>query len=239
MNADGEDILASLNAVAAERARRAADATLAARVVTMKAFQHARFALSYADLLASTRYRNAAEFFLDDLYGPRDFTLRDTQFARIVPGLVRMFPKEIVGTVKALGQLHALSERFDTEMAVVDGAEPLDGAAYGRAWRAVGGPPERERQIALMLQVGQALDRYVRNPLLRHSLRIMRGPAAAAGLGALQAFLERGFDTFREMRGADEFLRTVATRERALAARLFAGEDAPTPTGFPRTSPEP
>ena len=52
-------------------------------------------------------------------------------------------------------------------------------------------------------------------------------------LGALQAFLERGFDTFREMRGADEFLRTVATRERALAARLFAGEDAPTRTPIP------
>ena len=61
-----------------------------------------------------------------------------------------------------------------------------------------------------MLAVGSALDRYTRNPLLRASLRLMRGPAAAAGLGALQGFLERGFDTFREMRGAREFLDTVA-----------------------------
>jgi hypothetical protein len=55
----------------------------------------------------------------------------------------------------------------------------------------------------------------------------MRGPAAAAGLGALQGFLERGFDTFRDMSGAEVFLSTIASRERALAARLFAGGDAP------------
>ena len=61
-----------------------------------------------------------------------------------------------------------------------------------------------------MMAVGSALDRYTRNPLLRTSLRLMRGPAAAAGLGVLQAFLERGFDTFRDMRGAQEFLATVA-----------------------------
>jgi hypothetical protein len=73
--------------------------------------------------------------------------------------------------------------------------------------------------------VGSALDRYTRNPLLRHSLRLMRGPASAAGLGALQHFLETGFDTFREMRGAAYFLDTVAQRERRLAAQLFAGGD--------------
>jgi hypothetical protein len=42
----------------------------------------------------------------------------------------------------------------------------------------------------------------------------------------LQAFLERGFDTFRDMRGAQEFLATVTRRERELAARLFAGGTA-------------
>jgi hypothetical protein len=81
----------------------------------------------------------------------------------------------------------------------------------------------------LMLSVGSALDGYTRNLLLRHSLRVMRAPAQAAGLGALQEFLERGFDTFRQMRGAQEFLALIARRERDLAARLFAGADAPAP----------
>jgi hypothetical protein len=75
-----------------------------------------------------------------------------------------------------------------------------------------------------MLRVGSALDRYTRNVLLRNSLRLMRGPASAAGLGSLQRFLESGFDTFKSMRGASEFLETVALRERRLASELFTGE---------------
>lgn len=231
MNPQVEHILQFLRHVAAERVRRRADPALAERVREVKRFQHQRFQRTYADLLASTRYARAAQFFLDDLYGPEDFTRRDEQFARVVPGLVRMFPKEIVGTVMALGELHALSEQLDTAMgAVIDGPSIGD-EPYATAWRAVGRPADRERQIMLMLAVGSALDSYTRNPLLRTSLRLMRGPAAAAGLGALQGFLERGFDTFREMNGAREFLDTVTTRERELAARLFAGGNVSAPPG--------
>ncbi len=223
MSAEGHRILACLQAVATERALRAGDMALAARVNEVKAFQHARFAHTYADLLDDVRYAAAARFFLDDLYGPHDFTERDAQFARIVPGLVRLFPADIVRTVQWLAELHALSESLDSQVAASLSEARLDARAYGDAWRAVGRVADREQQIALMLAVGKALDGFTRKPVLRHSLRLMRGPAAAAGLASLQGFLERGFDTFRAMRGADGFLETVASRERSLAARLFAG----------------
>jgi hypothetical protein len=226
MNEQGLHILQRLHDVAAERARRSADRTLAERVSAVKHYQHSRFQQTYADMLGSARYGRAALFFLEDLYGPGDFAQRDDQFARIVPGLVRLFPREIIETVVALGDLHALSERLDTAMSEAIGSAAVDHENYARAWREVGQPEARERQIALMLAVGDALDRYTRNPLLRHSLRLMRAPAKAAGVGVLQSFLETGFDTFREMRGARQFLDTVATRERALAARLFAGGTA-------------
>lgn len=245
MNPAGEQILISLQEVAAQRALRRQDSALGMHVRAIKAYQHARFMQTYADMLAHPRYGGAALFFLEDLYGPGDFTSRDDQFARIVPGLVRMFPRDIVNTVQSLGQLHALSERLDTGMGAhwrqlreaeglaAEGTEHLavDGAHYAVCWRHVGGPPERDRQIALMLEVGEALEGYTRNPLLRTSLRLMRGPAQAAGLGALQSFLERGFDTFRAMKGAGEFLRVIATRERALSAALFGGADAPAVPG--------
>ena len=227
MNDDGALILQGLQRVAQERALRAADPALAARVASVKRYQHGRFARTYADLMSDPRYRQAAIFFLDDLYGPSDFSLRDAQFGRIVPALVRLFPREIVRTVVELSELHALSERLDSAIAAALTGDTLDGAAYGRAWRAVGEPALRDRQIGLMLSVGRALDQYTRNPLLRNTLRLMRGPAQAAGLGALQRFLESGFDSFRAMRGAAAFLDCIASRERELAARLFAGGDAP------------
>ena len=58
---------------------------------------------------------------------------------------------------------------------------------------------------------------------------MMRKPARAAGLGALQDFLERGFDAFRRMKGAREFLATIDARERRINDAILAGDDAPFP----------
>jgi hypothetical protein len=231
MNKRGELILQHLGAVRVERAARAADAALAERVTHIKRYQQSRFALTYADLLSHPRYAGASRFFLDDLYGPGDFSQRDAQFARIVPALVRLFPNEVITTVEALTALHALSEQLDSEMARQVGQAPLTGATYVAAWRRTGHPASRQRQIDLMLDVGRALDVYTHRPLLRHSLRAMRLPARKAGMSALQAFLESGFETFRAMHGADEFLTQIGHRERAMAASLFGSPSAADPLG--------
>lgn len=229
-HAGAQEILSSLDAVERERARRAADAALGARVQTLKTWQQARFRASYADLLASPRYGAAARFFLDELYGPRDFSRRDAQFARIVPAVVRLFPPEIVHTVATLGALHALSESLDSAMGAALPGAAIDAAAYGRAWLAVGRAADREQQIALTLEVGHSLEAYTRKPMLATSLRLMRGPARAAGLSELQKFLESGFDAFKAMRGAADFLQTIAARERAFVAQQF-GAAPQTPSG--------
>ncbi len=237
MNKSGEVILAELEAVAHERRLRAAAPALAKSVVDVKAFQHQRFSRTYGDMLASPRYGPAARFFLADLYGPKDYSDRDVQFARVIPLLVRMLPKELLLTLVSLARLHALSERLDTAMAQVllqrpgmgerDGSgknnAELDHMSYAQAWRQTSTADERERQIQLTVQVGSALERYTNKPLLRRSLHFMRTPAQAAGLGALQRFLEVGFDTFKQMNGAAEFLGVIQSRERAHAAALFSG----------------
>jgi hypothetical protein len=226
MNTQVQAVLDLLRRVDEQRALRAADPSLHDRVHAVKHYQHERFQHTYADLLAQPRYAKATRFFLEELYGPMDFTRRDTQFKRVVPGLVRLFPKEVVLTVQTLGELHALSEELDTAMGRQVPAGPVNLASYAAAWQAVGRPADREAQIVLMRRVADALDVYTRNPFLRHSLRLMRTPARLAGLPELQTFLETGFDTFGAMRGAQQFLDTVVRRERALAAWLFAADAA-------------
>ena len=214
-------ILQSLAAVDAERRKRAAVPTLAAEVAALKAYQQKRFARTHASLLAHPRFGRAANFFLNELYGPQDFTQRDAQFSRIVPALVRLFPADTVATVESLAAVHALSERLDTAMAVHLGGAAPSRASYVRAWQATGEPAARARQIELVMSVGEALDRHTRSFMLRASLKAMRGPARAAGMGALQTFLESGFDAFGAMGRAKEFLATIHASETALAARLF------------------
>lgn len=225
MPTPAELILGHLATVERERHLRSSSPDLHAGVQAIKAYQQKRFSHTYADLLATPRYGAAARFFLDELYGPSDFSQRDAQFARVVPALVRMFPRNVVETVATLAQLHALSEQLDSAMAGQLLGSVVDASAYAKAWRATGRVDGREQQVALTLAVGRDLDALTRKPLLRHSLRMMRGPARAAGLSALQGFLERGFDTFLAMRGAREFLDTVSTREHALLNALFDAND--------------
>jgi hypothetical protein len=221
-----ESLLEHLREVEAERARRDHEPALQARVLAVKRFQQQRFAHTYADLLASPRYAAAARFFLEELYGPGDFRRRDAQFARVIPALTRLFPDEVVGTVARLARLHAMSERLDSRMAELLTSEALTPERYAQAWRACGEPLMRQQQIELTLAIGEALDELTRKPLLRQTLRLMRGPASLAGLSELQTFLECGFDTFKAMRGAGEFLATVREREETLAELLFQGHAA-------------
>ena len=78
-------------------------------------------------------------------------------------------------------------------------------------------------QEYLIGETGEALDAFAQTPFVRMALKMMQGPAKMAGLGELQAFLERGFDAFRTMRDASEFLYFIVSREREFSAKLFYG----------------
>jgi hypothetical protein len=214
-------ILDHLTTVDVERRHRSALPGLHEKVVALKAYQQRRFSHTYADILDTARYGPAARFFLDELYGPSDFTRRDAQFARVVPALVRLFPTEVVVAVATLAELHALSESLDSAMAAELAGGSVTALAYIEAWQRTGRPADRQGQISLTLRVAGELDRLTRKPLIRKSLRLMRAPARAAGLAELQRFLEAGFETFRAMGGGEEFMAIVGTRERALASCLF------------------
>lgn len=215
-------ILDHLAAVQRERERRFASPDLEAGVQAVKAHQHKRFEETYADLLRSGRYGPAARFFLDELYGPMDFARRDQQFARVVHALVQLFGAEILETAEALASLHALSEELDSQMGAHFALGSGGARSYREAWHRTGRAGDRERQIELMLLVGAKLDTLTRKPLLRISLNMMRVPARAAGLAELQKTLERGFEAFRSMNGAAEFLVTIGQRERTICLNLFS-----------------
>jgi hypothetical protein len=208
----------------------------------LRAWQAARLGQTFADLREAPRHREAAAFFLSDLYGEQDVSWRDRDLARMMPTLVRWLPEAMLGTVCDALELDWLSHRLDLRVAIALGAEagrapPLRVASYAAAYRAAGSPEERARQIDLLMAVGRELDHIVRVPLVYGVLKLARGAAGRAGLGSLHNFLERGFSAFRAMGGADEFLRIIDQREREASRRLFAGDAAPFGEGFAEPRP--
>lgn len=207
------------------RLAAAADPVRGQRRDRLRAWQAARLAKTHADLLASPQFSIAATFFLSDLYGPKDFSERDTEMEKVLPIMTTMLPVSGLRTLLLAVEVDALSERFDAEMVAVLGKRlDQDGLAlddYAAAYRQVGDRDGRELQIRLIGETGEALDALAHKAFAGAALKLMHGPAQLAGLGELHAFLERGFNAFRSLRRADEFLETIVQRERELMVSLF------------------
>lgn len=198
----------------------------------LQAWQAQRLERSFEAFLRDPARRPAANFFLTDVYGAHDFSRRDADIARVIPMMQRLLPASLLDTIADGIELAALSHAFDLRMAqaleaLAPGRHALDAALYARAYREVGHPRLRARQIALIDEVGNGLAEALRMPGIGSLLRLSRLPARAAGLGALQSFLERGCSAFAELGDASGFLADIRRSETAAMRRLFAGETDP------------
>lgn len=198
----------------------------------LQQWQSKRLTSSFADMLADPRMHPAARFFLTDLYGDRDFSARDRDAGRILPLMSRLLPESLLRAAVDAIELAVLSHAFDLAMAdrlsrrKKPGA-PISEKDYAEAYREVGCPRLRRRQIRLIGRVGADLDAAVKKHGVHRLLRASRIPAQLAGLSELQSFLERGFSAFAQLGGAGEFLGRIDRQEREVSRRLFAGEADP------------
>ncbi|MFN3565252.1 MAG: FFLEELY motif protein [Burkholderiaceae bacterium] len=210
----------ALQRVIALRRRLDADPVVAQRWRAVKSWQSQRLRQTYPDLLASPRYGPACRFFLEELYGAKDFSQRDNEALRVAPKLARMLPDRAIETMALAVELDELSETLDARVAGVIRL-PIDEASYAEAYRAAGTREERARQIEMIDRIGRSLERLARIPFLSGMLHMMRAPAEAAGLGHLHHFLASGFDSFKAMGDAGEFLAAIRERETALMREWF------------------
>ena len=194
----------------------------------VKKWQAQRLARTHADFLASIRYGDAARFFLNDLYKPQDLTGRDNDLERLLPIMIKLLPEKALSTIVKALELDALSEQLDWAVAEklknFHAALTIDDAQfeslYAQAYCLNDDVARRAEQRSAVLQIGQSLEKLVTQPLLGVLLTTMAGPAKVAGLSAMHEFLMRGFNAFKKMKGAGEFLAQIHFRETQEDSRL-------------------
>jgi hypothetical protein len=197
---------------------------------SLQQWQRARIARSFDDLVRQEGFRPAVQFFLSELYGGLDFRQRDQDMGRVMPVMIRFLPDRTLATVSEAFELQAISLEFDMTMAAEMarcGLVRLDMEDYCDVYRAAGDRPGRERQILLIRKLGYDLDKLVQWPLVNYLVRLLRGPAHAAGFGSLQEFLESGLASFRALEDAAWFVETIYEREWDAMEKMFAGADRP------------
>lgn len=240
----------SLACVERLREQRAKNPQLSARATWVKQFQLRRFQACYADLLTSPVYASTAQFFVTRLYGDATPEQRDAQFARIAPSIAKVFPAQVVQTAVDVARLHALTETLDQNLALASlTLHPLALNAddnseqachlYWAAWQKLDCEHLRGEQLHQVLALGHRMGELVKVKGLALALRMMRGPAQVARMGALQNWLEEGFSTFatlhRQPHGTTRFLNSVDERE-TLFIRLMSASE---PTATAKATPSP
>ena len=221
-------IEAQLDVAAQVRARLAADPKGQAGREALRIWQAARLARTHADLLENPRYASTALFFLSDIYGPKNLSRHEEEVRRILPIMKQVLPVPGLETVSDAIELNALSESLDADMVATLKKKvlTLSEEDYVKAYRIVGRRLDRERQIQLIAHLGKSLDKFTRKPFIGAALSMMRKPAVLAGLSDLQTFLERGYQAFRTMKGGEEFLEKITSREQALLEEWFGNDTA-------------
>jgi len=196
----------------------------------LQSFQRHRLADSYADLAAQERYCGAVEFFLDELYGGLHFRERDQQVEQVLPVMLRLLPSHMLDALGDALRLQELSIALDIQLChamQAGGLTDLDERSYGTVYRTVS-RSAREEQLELIRHLGNELCDLVRHRSVLLLIRVMRGPAHAAGFGALQGFLERGLAAFRAMgESGPDFIRAIHERETAVMERLYGCRSEP------------
>ncbi|MBE0485370.1 hypothetical protein [Marinobacter sp.] len=195
-------------------------------------WQAQRLKTTHQDLYHHPGYHTGLEFLLTDLYAPAGMTRRDDNIDRIFPKMVKWLPDNLLNTFAGLVELNLVTQSLDLELAewlAERGirTDQLSGTAYCEAYRASRQLPIRERQLDLVADTGQQLDRYVRNRSLGWLLSISRGPAEMAELGDLHSFLHRGYSAFRNMDKVDLLIDRLINREQQVMRNILNGHPAP------------
>lgn len=178
----------------------------------------------FEDMYTEDGYREAIDFTMRDLAGI-GIADRDVDLERVAPVITRMLPGSAMQTLARATRMNVQVLELNIgvcEALMIDGKLPEDISerAYWTAFREATTLEDCVELVSLSTELGSALKSLVGHKSLALLLRGMRGPAHAAGFGALHDFLESGYGTFSRIPDVDYFLGEIKERMTLLFERI-------------------
>lgn len=218
MSSLSDSIIADLRRTQAQR-ELSDKMDLLNKVKALQEWQCKRLLRTHDTLANQPEYKKAMAFFVDELYGPKDFSQRDADIVRVVPKLAALLPEKAMQALAQAISLNALS--FDLDLDLIHHLNgELDTHSYAHAYRAMGRLPDREKQLNVIAQLGERLAGVVHIRGVNMLIKFARRPAKVANLLSLHEFLERGFDAFKDIGDIDAFINPIIQTERQLMLDL-------------------
>ena len=196
----------------------------------LQEWQCRRLLVTHADLQAQPKFADAMQFFVDELYGPKDFSQRDQDLTRVIPKLAAVLPEKALVALDDALRLNALSFDLDTDMVTALLAqseherlseEDITPETYALAYRQVGRAVDRKEQIEIVEKLGLQLADVVHVRGINLLIKMARKPAEIAGVLALHEFLAEGFSAFKQLGDVNAFLDPIILRETQIMHALL------------------
>ncbi len=202
-------------------------------IQALQEWQCRRLLITHQDLNSQPQFADAMRFFVDELYGPKDFSQRDKDLTRVIPKLAAVLPEKALRALDDALRLNALSFNLDSAMVEVLlsilGTDRLQTSAitadlYAQAYRHVERQTDRAEQIAIVEQLGIQLADVVHVRGINLLIKMARKPAEIAGVLTLHEFLAEGFAAFKQLGDVRLFLDPIISRETAIMQALLASD---------------
>lgn len=216
----------------------AQEANLLAQIRAVQEWQSARMLLTHSDLLLQPRFSPAMHFFVEQLYGPQDFSQRDQDITRLVPKMAKYLPNRALSILGDALELNALCFELDFAMAGKLRGQQITRQSYATAYLNCANQTQRQQQITLLQTLGTNLAEAVATKGISTLLMLARRPAKKAGLLSLYQFLHQGHHVFKRLGKADDFILPIVQREQQLMINLFAPEQINLLPDVTRVSPD-
>lgn len=202
------------------------------QLAMLRTWQVERLRTTYTDMLESKSYRLACEFFLNEIYAPRDFSQRDQDFVHLYTMAKRFIPEHFLDLFKALLELNNMTHALDQSLlqALVGPlgmTDEITPALYSQAYRICDNYDERKFQIELLVAVIHDVGAGARDRLVGPTLQLARIPAALGGWNEIYDFTTHGYQAFHAMRHPGTFASTIQKREMIILDRIFSGDNDP------------
>lgn len=179
----------------------------------------------FVDLYECESYADAIDFTISDLAGT-GISDRDRDLERAAPAINRLLPGNALETIATAAELNARVLEINIrifERLTASGSLPADltDRDYCVACRKASTLEACLELVHLVTNLGGTLKTLANVSLLRGLLRTMRRPARVAGFGALQEFLETGYNCFRAIPDIDHLLEEIENRMTAVFETIY------------------
>jgi len=190
----------------------------------LQEFQALRLERDYSHLAQQRQYSALADFFFNEMYGPKDFAARDTQ-ARRLHQFIHLAPGLSMRDIEVTLDLLDLTVQLDHELAKVlarmNAPIPFDEAIYEEAYFRADSYQPRVRQVELIGESLRRVHRLTQIPLLGTALNNTKMLAKMMGMGELHRFLRKGYAALVVVDTLEPFLHEVSTRELERLNRIY------------------